>query len=221
MRDKVCSGVLSIGIPSALGPLFMSFSQVVMNSLMSGYGSLAVAASGIASKVGMIIGTVALGLGQGIQPLLGFSIGAKNWKRYKAYIKSSLLFSSVMCVIITGLCYLLTKQIVGIFLSEQVSFNYGVEFAYIMQTTAFLFGIFYCFTNALQAMGAAVSSLVVNVSRQGIVYIPMLFVLRGLLGMNGLIWAQPVADVLSLVLAIALHSFVYKKLTNEHKSMVN
>jgi Na+-driven multidrug efflux pump len=69
-------------------------------------------------------------------------------------------------------------------------------------------------------MGAAVSSLIVNVSRQGIVYIPMLFVLRGLLGMNGLIWAQPVADVLSLVLAIALHSFMYKKLTREYNPTV-
>jgi Na+-driven multidrug efflux pump len=83
-----------------------------------------------------------------------------------------------------------------------------------MQTTAFLFGIFFCFANALQAMGAAVPSLIVGISRQGLLYIPALFILRELLGMNGLIWAQPVADVLSLVLAIALHTAVYKKLTN-------
>ena len=159
----------------------------------------------------MIVGTIALGMGQGVQPLLGFSIGAKNWKRYKEYMKSSLLFSSAMCSIMAVLCCVFARQIVGVFLTERESFDLGVRFTYIMQTTAFLFGVFYCFVNALQAMGAAVSSLVVNVSRQGLFYIPALFVLRASFGMNGLILAQPVADVLSLVLAVVLHGVAFKR----------
>jgi Na+-driven multidrug efflux pump len=190
----------------------MSISQVVMNGLMSGYGSLAVAAAGVANKVTMIISTIAMGIGQGIQPLLGYAVGARNRKRYKAYMKSALLFSVVMCVLMTGLCYVFTKQIISVFLTEPESFDYSVTFARIFQSTAFLFGIFFCFVNALQAMGAAVSSLIVNVSRQGIIYIPALFVLRSLLGAEGLIWAQPVADVLSLALALILHTIVYRRL---------
>lgn len=213
MREKVCSNVVSIGVPAALGPLFMSVSQVVMNGLMSGYGSLAVAAAGVAGKVSMIISTIALGLSQGIQPLLGFSIGAANWKRYKEYMKISLLLGTIMCVVMTGLCYIFTPQIVGVFLTESDSLSKGISFAYIMQTTAFLFGAFFCFANALQAMGAAVPSLIVNISRQGLIYIPALFILRAALGINGLIWAQPVADVLSLILAILLHVFIYRKMT--------
>ena len=60
-------------------------------------------------------------------------------------------------------------------------------------------------TNALQAMGAATASLIMNLSRQGLIYIPMLFVLRAWLQVTGLIWAQPVADVLSTLLAAMLY----------------
>jgi putative MATE family efflux protein len=213
MREKVLSSVVSIGIPAAMGPLFMSVSQVVMNGLMSGYGSLAVAAAGVAGKVSMIISTIALGLSQGVQPLLGFSIGAANWKRYREYLRFSLLFGTAMCALVTGLCYVFTPQIVGVFLTEPESLSNGISFAYIMQTTAFLFGAFFCFVNALQAMGAAIPSLIVNISRQGIIYIPALFILRAVLGSYGLIWAQPVADVLSLIMAVALHKMMYKRMT--------
>jgi len=223
VRDKICSGVLAIGIPSALGPLVMSFSQIVLNGRMvavTDNNALAVAAAGVAGKVGMIISTVALGLSQGVQPLLGFSVGAANWKRYKEYMRFSLLFGTGVCVFITGLCYLFTPQIVGAFLTESESLSMGIRFAYIMQSTAFLFGIFFCFINALQAMGAAFSSLIVNVSRQGILYVPALLILGDLLGADGLMWSQPVVDVLSCILAVALHAVVYKKVTARRAAAV-
>ena len=72
-------------------------------------------------------------------------------------------------------------------------------------STSVLFGVFYVLTNALQAAGAAKESLIVNVSRQGLIYIPALFILGVLFQAHGLIWAQPVADVLSLVLAVWLY----------------
>ncbi|MGI6106846.1 MAG: MATE family efflux transporter [Lachnospiraceae bacterium] len=68
-----------------------------------------------------------------------------------------------------------------------------------------LFGIFYVITNALQAMGAAAAALIINVSRQGIIYIPMLFLLRYLFGIYGLAWAQPAADILSFGISILLY----------------
>lgn len=68
-----------------------------------------------------------------------------------------------------------------------------------------LFGVFYVLVNALQACGAATESLIVNISRQGLVYIPAMFLLGAAFHEQGLIWAQPVADVLSLLLAAALY----------------
>ena len=81
-----------------------------------------------------------------------------------------------------------------------------------MLTTSFLLGVFYVLTNALQAMGAATAALVINVSRQGIIFIPALFILKAIIGMTGLVWAQPVADVVSLVIAYVLYVNTSKKM---------
>lgn len=66
-------------------------------------------------------------------------------------------------------------------------------------------------SNALQAIGAAKAALIINMSRQGLIYIPAVFILQAIVGMDGLLWAQPVADVLSVVLVIALYRITLKK----------
>ena len=100
---------------------------------------------------------------------------------------------------------------VGVFLSDPEAFQYGVEFSRILLTTSFLFGMFYVLSNALQAMGAATSALIINMSRQGLIYIPVIFLLQSIIGMDGLLWAQPVADILSVVLVIILYRVTLKK----------
>lgn len=85
-----------------------------------------------------------------------------------------------------------------------------MQFSRILLSTSFLFGLFYVLCNALQAMGAATAALVVNLSRQGIIYIPAVFL--AMLGITGLVWAQPVADVLSLVLVAVLYLFTMRKM---------
>lgn len=114
----------------------------------------------------------------------------------------------------TIFCYLFTNQIIGAFLSESVAYDYGVEFARILLTPSFLFGIFYVLSNTLQAMGAATSALIINLSRQGLIYIPAIFLLQAILGIDGLLWAQPVADVLSVLLVLTLYKITFKKLKN-------
>lgn len=106
-----------------------------------------------------------------------------------------------------------TNQIVSAFLADVTAFDYAVQFAKILLTTSPIFGVFYVLTNALQAMGAATASLVINLSRQGIIFIPVLFILKAVLGLTGLVWAQPVADILSILLAAVLYVHTYKKLS--------
>lgn len=216
IKDKVCSSVLAIGIPASLGSILMSVSQIIMNSQMASYGDMALAGIGVAMKVTMITGMVCIGLGQGIQPLLGFCVGSKNWDRYKKTLKFSLWFALILGVSLTAICYLFTNQIVSTFLTEVSAFDYGVEFSRILLSTSALFGVFYVLINALQATGAAVSSLIINISRQGIIYIPALFILKAILGINGLVWAQPVADILSICLAIILYVITSQKLMKDN-----
>ncbi len=213
LREKVCSSVLAIGVPAALGSMLMSISQIIINSQMAEYGDMAIAGMGVAMKVVTITGMVCIGLGQGVQPLLGYCVGAKLWKRFKDVFKFSFIFSFILGVVLTVICYLFTNQIVSAFLADVTAFDYAVQFAKILLTTSPIFGVFYVLTNALQAMGAATASLVINLSRQGIIFIPVLFILKAVLGLTGLVWAQPVADILSILLAAVLYVHTYKKLS--------
>lgn len=215
VKEKVCSSVLVIGIPAALASVLMSISQIIMNGIMTGYGDMAVAGIGVAMKVAMITGMIAMGIGQGVQPLLGFCVGAKLWERYKKILKFSLCFSFIVSLVMTVICYLATNQIVSVFLTDSSAFDYAVRFARILLTTGVFFGVFYVLTNVLQAMGAAMPSLIINLSRQGLIYIPALYILNSVIGVNGLVWAQPVADILSIGFAIVLYITTSKKIMNE------
>ena len=212
VKDKVCSSVLAIGVPAALGSLLMSVAQIIINSCMAEYGDMAIAAMGVAMKVVTITGMVSMGLGQGVQPLLGYCVGAKLWKRFKSVFKFSITFAFILSVVLTAVCYIFTKQIVNAFLTDETAFDYAVSFARVLLTTSSLFGVFYVLTNALQAMGAATAALIINLSRQGIIYIPALFILKAVIGMMGLVWAQPVADIISIVLAVILYVVTVKKM---------
>jgi multidrug efflux pump len=200
-----------MGSVQALASVLMSVSQIIMNSMMAEYGDMALAGVGVAMKITMITGMLSMGIGQGVQPLLGYCTGAMNWNRYHGIMRFSLVLAFIVSAVLTMLCYLFVNQIVGIFLTERSAFAYAVRFAKILLTTSTFFGVFFVFANALQAMGAATSSLIVNISRQGLIYIPSLFVLRAIIGINGLMWAQPVADVLSLILAISLYFGIFKR----------
>lgn len=217
VKDNILKGVLSIGIPAALGDVLMSVSSMILNGQMAKYGDMAVAGIGVAMKVTMITGMICIGFGQGIQPLLGYCVGAKKWKRYKESLRFSVIFGLALSTFMTGICYLFNLQIVGAFLSELEAFSYGVEFSKILLTTSFLFGMFYVLSNALQAMGAATSALIINMSRQGLIYIPAIFILQSIVGMDGLLWAQPVADVLSVILVILLYRITLKKKMKIHE----
>ncbi|MGN0479919.1 MAG: MATE family efflux transporter, partial [Hominenteromicrobium sp.] len=212
VRNRVCSGVLSIGIPASLGSLLMSISQIIVNSLMAGYGDMAVAGIGVAMKVTMITGMVCIGFGQGVQPLLGYCVGANLWARFKKVMRFSMVFSFALSTVMTIVCYLFADQIVHAFLTDPDAFGYAVQFARILLTTSFLFGMFYVLSNALQAMGAAAEALIINLSRQGVIYIPTLFLMNAVIGVTGLAWAQPVADLLSTALVIVLYIRTVRKM---------
>jgi len=191
--------------------MMMCVSDVLLNGQMAQYGDLPIAAVGVARKVMMVVGMVQIGLGQGVQPLLGYSYGAGNRERFQKILRFSLVFSTILSAVITAACYIWTDNIAGIFLEDAAAFNYSVTFARILLTSGLVFGVLYVLTNALQAMGAAISSLILSISRQGVVYIPTLFILGAVFGMNGFVAAQPAADIISFTLAVVLYLLISRK----------
>ena len=133
----------------------MSVSNIVMNSRMAHYGDMLVAGFGVAGKVTIIPGMICIGLGQGVQPLLDYSVGAKNKERYRRCLRFSLLFSFAISTVMTILCYIFIERIVGSFLTDETALAFGVLYYRIVLSTSFLFGIYYVLVNALQTMGKA------------------------------------------------------------------
>lgn len=124
LKDQICTGVLAIGIPASLGSLLMSVSQIIVNARMADYDDMALAGMGVAMKVTMMTGMICIGFAQGIQPLLGYCVGAKLRDRFKGIMRFSLGFALGLSGVMTVFCYLLRNQIVGAFLTEAASFGW-------------------------------------------------------------------------------------------------
>ena len=204
-KRGIARDVFSIGIPASLDPFLMSVSQMFMNSMMSAYGDMAVAAAGVSMRINQIAGLIAMGSGQGAQPLLGFCVGAQDWDRYKAILKFALKFSLSMSFCLMALCYIFTGNIVRVFLTQPEAYSYSVKFVRILLLTSLTFSVFIMFVNALQSMGAGRASLILSISRQCIIYVPIMFLFNYLFGAYGLMWALPAAEVISLMQIIIVY----------------
>ncbi len=204
MKNKILTGVLSVGISASLANLLVSVSSIVVNSQLSKYsdGDMLVAGYGVTAKVIMIVTLIGIGIGSGVQPFLGYCYGAKEKERLTKGIRFSAMFGLVFCLVISSLCYIFAEPIVKVFLTDITALDSGVHFTRILMSTAWLIGAFAICQNTLQAVGAATPALLASIFRQGIIFIPAVFIMKSIIGVDGLIWAQPVADVLSLVIVI-------------------
>ena len=212
MKEKIAVDVFAIGISASLVNLLSSVTAIIANGQLVEYGDMYVAGYGVTSKVLMVITLFGVGVGSGVQPLFGYCYGAKNKKRLVEAIKFSSIFGVVLCLVIALLCFALAGPIVGIFLTDVTAYEKGVEFTKILMSTAWLIGPFVICQNTLQAMGEALPALIASVIRQAVIFIPAMFILQGIMGANGLIWAQPVTDVLSLVIIVIMLAGKIKKI---------
>lgn len=208
----IATGVFAIGIPASLNSILMSTSNIVVNNLMRGYGDMAVAGLGVAMKVNMIVVMLLIGLGSGIQPLLGYCYGAGNKKRYMDVLKFSLCLAFGLSLIMTVVCYCGAGPLVKAFLEDPSAFEYGMSFARIYIYSGPIMGILFVLMNAIQSTGAALPALILSVSRQGLLYLPILFAFSRIFdSAKMLAGAQPVTDYLSAALAAILFFVTYKK----------
>lgn len=153
-----------------------------------------------------------IGLGTGIQPLLGYNYGAGNRKRYKGILRFSLIFALCLSLVMTILCYLGAGPMVKAFLEDKEAFDYGMQFARTLIISGPVLGILFVMINAIQSLGAALPSLILSISRQGLLYIPVLYLFNTCFGnAKMLVMAQPVTDYLATILAIVLFIVAFKK----------
>lgn len=218
IRDGIAASVLAIGIPSSLNSILMSVSNILVNNQMAHHGDMAVAGLGVAMKVNMIVVMLLIGLGAGIQPLLGYCFGAGNRKRYMDVLKFSTVLALCMSLLMTAICYFGAGFLVKAFLDDQAAYQYSIQFARIYIYSGPIMGILFVFINAIQSMGAALPALILNISRQGLIYIPVLFLFRKIFDTPQMLAAaQPVTDYAAAALAVILFSVSFRKYFRRHE----
>ena len=206
MKDGIFTGVMAIGIPASLNNFFMTISNIFANNLMANYNDMAVAGFGVAMKIGMILAMILMGVGIGIQPVLGFCYGAKKYSKFSDILKCSVLISFIISLALTIFTYVFSSGLVSGFIQDPNAFEYGLKFVWIFTLSGPSLGILFVLMNTLQAIGAVLPATIVSISRQGIIYIPLLFIFNLVFKSPEMLTAaQPIADYITLIIAICLY----------------
>ena len=193
----------------------MSVSTIVLNQLLVAYGNAPVAAIGIVFKANMFITFLQMGLANGVQPLLGYSYGMGDMERFRGverYTKKCCLIAGVAA---TVLYFLLREPIIRIFISDEEVIAYGVEMLVAYMLSGPVIGFLFVNMNCMQSVGHAFPATVLSVLRQGILLIPLLYLLRAMFGLDGVILGQSVTDYIAVILSVILWIRIRKKLEKQ------
>jgi putative MATE family efflux protein len=204
--------ILSIGFPASIATLLACVSNSVINKLSSTYGDIPVAALGIVKKIDVIPLSVGMGLSQGMLPLIAYNYSAGNFDRMKAVSRFGRLAAvcfSAFCVIIFEL---LPTPLMRIFISDAETIALGAQFLRIACLAIPIMQINFLTNTTFQAMGKGWQSLIQSACRQGLINIPLLFLMNSWFGLFGIIWTQLAADSLTLAISSYLYRSVLKKL---------
>ena len=183
----------------------ISVSNIVLNNYIGIYGSDAVAAYGIAYKIDMFPIMLSVGLSQGVAPLMGYCYGAGQKTRLRKVMRYATVDGIILGALFTALFLVASQILTGIFLSEKELVALSASFLRVLALSAPCLGIINTVTSYFQALGKAVSSLVITLMRNLILFIPGVIILNKLFGLDGAIAAQPVVEVMLAVVCIAMY----------------
>ena len=216
--ERIASGVMAIGIPASLNNILMSCANIVLNQVLISYGDTPVAAMGVAMKANMLLVLLQIGLCSGIQPLIGYKYGARNKKRLMQVFRFTGICAVVMGTLLTIVMVAARQSIIRAFIDDSQVVAYGIQMVIALQISGPALGILFLCINTIQGMGKAVPSLVLTICRQGLVFIPAVYILNGIFGLDGVIYAQPVADFISIVLSLAICLGIFRKMDKQGKA---
>ncbi|MCI8950663.1 MAG: MATE family efflux transporter [Lachnospiraceae bacterium] len=218
MGDGIAFGVMTIGIPASLNNILMSCANIVLNNVLVQYGDEPVAAMGVAMKANMLVVLLQIGLCAGIQPLIGYNYGAKNSRRLKKVFRFTGLCAVIMGTILTILMVIAREAVIRAFINDSLVVDYGIQMVIALQLTGPVVGILFLCINTIQGMGKALPSLILTICRQGLVFIPLVFLLNRLFGLDGVIYAQAAADVISIILSVIICLTIFRSLDQQIKT---
>ncbi|MCI5648547.1 MAG: MATE family efflux transporter [Fusicatenibacter sp.] len=196
--------IFAIGIPASITNLMQSIGIALTNRFLQGYGNEKVAVMGIVLKIVMIAVLVMVGIAFGGQPLIGYTYGAGNHVRLKKTLRFAFLLECGIGIAMAVFLGIFSSPIVGMFLSDGELARMASDMLRIQLLSMPFVGMVLAATCSFQSAGKAGSALALSASRQGIVFAAVLVVLSYAAGYQGILFAQPLSDVLTASLAFVL-----------------
>ena len=214
-RKKVILGIAAVGVPSAIQNLLNVTGMTILNNFTAGYGSDAVAAMGIAQKVNMIPLQIALGISQGIMPLIGYNYTAKNYPRMKAFLTFTTKIVLGLMSAVTVLYFIFSKQVTGFFIDTQAVVDYSSKFLQGMCICLPFICMDFMAVGVFQSCGIGKKALVFAILRKIIFEIPLLYILGHIFPLYGLAWAQTITEIILATIAVIVLVRMFRALERE------
>ncbi|KUK67062.1 MAG: Multi antimicrobial extrusion protein (Na(+)/drug antiporter), MATE family of MDR efflux pump [Mesotoga infera] len=215
----IYSEIFKIGLPTFLRQFLSSFSVALLNNAAGAFGDHAVAAVGITMRVLMLGMMVLFGYGQAFQPVAGYNYGAKKFSRVFESLKFSILVTTVFATLFAIIGMVIPGSIVSIFSNDPEVIDVGSRALRAVSIFFPSFGFVITFTVLFQALGKGFAAGLLSMSKQGLFLIPAIIVLPRLFELNGVIYAQTIADFFTLFVAAILAMMIVKKLKAQSKEL--
>jgi len=210
---KVYGEILHAGLPSFCRQGLASIATVIVNFAAGPYGDAAIAALSIVSRFMMFINSSLIGFGQGFQPVCGFNFGAKRYDRVLQAYWFCVKVAVAMLTVFGIVAFIFSRPIITLFRKEDLEVIEIGTLALRLQLLTIPFQAWVIMVNMLtQSIGYGFRASIVSMGRQGLCLIPALFLLPAMFGLFGLQLSQPVADMLTFVLATVIVIGVLKEL---------
>ena len=201
----IFQNIFSGGLPSLLRQSVASVATICLNVAAKPYGDAAIAAMGIVSRIANFTNSVVIGFGQGFQPVCGYNYGARLYSRVRQGFWFCIQFSTVFLLLSGAIQFVLTPNFVELFRKGDAQVVEIGTTALRLQCLTFpFFGWLIISNMMMQTMGKVVRASILGIARQGIFLIPVVLILPHMIGILGIQLAQPIADIISFLLALPL-----------------
>lgn len=201
---KAARKTVALGIPAGVNSALMSGSNIVLNNKLVSYGDAPVAAMGVAIKVYLLIVFIHMGIANGIQPLLGYCFGAKKKERFIKIFNFSGFLTILIGTVLTAVYIIFSSEIIEFFINDREVVEYGKKMLIATSVSGPILGILFLCINSMQAVERPFPATLVSICRQGFIFIPLLYVLDKIFGLNGINFTQAAADYISIILSMIL-----------------
>lgn len=215
---RIVRAVCGVGVPAAIQNLLNVTGMTILNNFTSVYKADAIAAMGIAQKINMLPMYVALGLSQGVMPLISYNYSSGNSKRMKGAIRFSGVSSVVVIAAVSAAYFIAPGFFVGLFMDNEAIIDYGSYFLRGMSLAGPFMCIDFLAVGVFQAVGFGKDALVFAILRKIVLEIPALWVLNRLFPLYGLAYAQPFAEFVLSIAGIIVLARLFKKIESEKLS---